>query len=203
MTAAADLDVAARTLVEVGRAFAARGSVPATSGNFSLRLDERRVAITRSGTDKGALVPADILIVDLEAPPPPGASAETPLHTALYRARPAVGAVIHTHADAAAVLSLAGDDLLLSGWELLKAFSEDEARLFAEGSGAFYLHAGGKVLVVVCERGDYLRVPAGTRHWFDMGPDPEFTAVRLFTDPAGWVASFTGDPIADRFPRFP
>ncbi|HWU86518.1 MAG TPA: hypothetical protein VN253_04560, partial [Kofleriaceae bacterium] len=80
--------------------------------------------------------------------------------------------------------------------------SEDEARLFAEGSGAFYLHIHGKVLVVVCERGDYLRVPAGTRHWFDMGPDPEFTAVRLFTDPSGWVASFTGEPIADRFPRF-
>jgi len=80
--------------------------------------------------------------------------------------------------------------------------TEDEARLFAEGRGAFYLHLGGKVLVVVCERGDYLRVPAGTRHWFDTGPDPELTAVRLFTDPAGWVASFTGDEIADRFPRF-
>src|SRR5262245_34817832 len=80
--------------------------------------------------------------------------------------------------------------------------SEDEARLFAEGSGAFYLHIEGKVLVDVCERGDYLRVPSGTRHWFDMGPAPEFTAVRLFTDPAGWVASFTGDTIAERFPRY-
>lgn len=80
--------------------------------------------------------------------------------------------------------------------------SEDEARLFAEGSGAFYLHTGGKVLQVVCERGDYLRVPAGTRHWFDMGPRPSFTAVRLFTDPAGWVAAFTGDGIAARFPRY-
>ena len=80
--------------------------------------------------------------------------------------------------------------------------TEDEARLFAEGSGGFYLHIAGKVLVVVCERGDYLRVPAGTRHWFDMGPDPEFTAVRLFTDPSGWVASFTGEAIADRFPRY-
>jgi len=80
--------------------------------------------------------------------------------------------------------------------------AEDEARLFAGGSGAFYLHLGGEVLVVVCERGDYLRVPAGTRHWFDMGPDPDFTAVRLFTSPEGWVARFTGDPIASRFPRF-
>jgi 1,2-dihydroxy-3-keto-5-methylthiopentene dioxygenase len=80
--------------------------------------------------------------------------------------------------------------------------SEDEARLFAEGSGAFYLHTGAQVLQIVCERGDYLRVPAGTRHWFDMGPRPCFTAVRLFTDPAGWVATFTGDEIAARFPRF-
>lgn len=80
--------------------------------------------------------------------------------------------------------------------------SEDEARLFAEGSGAFYLHLEGKVLQIVCERGDYLLVPAGTRHWFDMGPRPFFTAVRLFTDPAGWVAAFTGDAIAGRFPRF-
>lgn len=80
--------------------------------------------------------------------------------------------------------------------------TEDEARLFAEGSGAFYLHLGDQVLILVCERGDYLRVPAGTRHWFDMGPDPEFTAVRLFTNPEGWVAQFTGDAIADRFPRY-
>jgi methylthioribulose-1-phosphate dehydratase len=81
------------------------------------------VAITRSGTDKGALVPEDILVADVEAPPPPGASAETPLHLMLYRDRPTAGAVIHTHADAAAVLSLAGDDLVLTGWELLKAFT--------------------------------------------------------------------------------
>lgn len=119
----ADLDATVRSLLEAGRTFAARGSVPATSGNFSLRLDEDRVAITRSGTDKGALVPADIVIAHLDAPPPPGASAETALHLALYRDRPAVRAVIHTHADAAAVLSRAGRDLLLSGWELLKAFA--------------------------------------------------------------------------------
>ncbi len=80
--------------------------------------------------------------------------------------------------------------------------TEDEARLFAEGTGAFYLHLGNRVLIVVCERGDYLRVPAGTRHWFDMGPDPDFTAVRLFTNPEGWVAQLPGDPIADRFPGY-
>lgn len=113
----------ARALVEVGRFFSARGSAPATSGNFSARIDERSCAITRSGVDKGELVEADILAALIHDPPPQGASAETPLHLALYRDRPEVGAVIHTHADAAAVLSFAGEDLALSGWELLKAFS--------------------------------------------------------------------------------
>jgi 1,2-dihydroxy-3-keto-5-methylthiopentene dioxygenase len=46
-----------------------------------------------------------------------------------------------------------------------------------------------------------ISVPAGTRHWFDMGPDPEFTAVRLFVNPDGWVAAFTGETIAQNFPR--
>ncbi len=79
---------------------------------------------------------------------------------------------------------------------------EDEVRFFVEGSGVFFLRAAGKVHALLCERGDLLSVPAGTRHWFDMGPAPCFTAIRLFTNPAGWVARFTGDRIAQRFPAF-
>jgi len=44
-------------------------------------------------------------------------------------------------------------------------------------------------------------VPAGTPHWFDMGPEPHFTAIRLFNNPEGWIANFTGDDIADKYPR--
>ena len=80
--------------------------------------------------------------------------------------------------------------------------SEDEVRFFVEGEGVFYLRAAGKVYVILCEQGDLLSVPAGTRHWFDMGPAPRFTAIRLFTTPKGWVAQFTGDRIAQRFPLF-
>jgi len=57
------------------------------------------------------------------------------------------------------------------------------------------------VYEVSCERGDLISVPAGTRHWFDMGPAPSFVAIRLFINPEGWVASFTGSDIAERFPR--
>jgi 1,2-dihydroxy-3-keto-5-methylthiopentene dioxygenase len=78
--------------------------------------------------------------------------------------------------------------------------TEDEVRFFVEGSGSFYLHVDGRICHVVCEQNDLISVPARTRHWFDMGTAPYFCAIRLFTDPAGWVAEFTGDPIAARFP---
>ncbi|HWJ75732.1 MAG TPA: cupin [Kaistia sp.] len=79
---------------------------------------------------------------------------------------------------------------------------EDEVRFFVEGSGAFYLHLGDKVYQVVCTRDDLLSVPAGTLHWFDMGPEPRFTCIRLFVTPDGWVAKFTGDKISASIPRF-
>lgn len=79
--------------------------------------------------------------------------------------------------------------------------SEDEVRFFVRGEGLFVVHAAGKVFAVRCTRGDLISVPAHTRHWFDMGPEPDFTAIRLFNDPEGWVANFTGDTISDHFPR--
>lgn len=80
--------------------------------------------------------------------------------------------------------------------------AEDEVRFFVRGEGIFYLHLGARVYTVGCAQGDLMSVPAGTPHWFDMGPAPDFTAIRLFTNPEGWVAEPTGEPIATRFPRF-
>jgi 1,2-dihydroxy-3-keto-5-methylthiopentene dioxygenase len=80
--------------------------------------------------------------------------------------------------------------------------AEDEVRFFVAGSGLFTLHVNGRVYEMLCEAGDLIRVPAGTKHWFDMSEAPSFVALRLFNNPAGWVAEFTGDDIASRFPRF-
>lgn len=80
--------------------------------------------------------------------------------------------------------------------------ADDEVRFFVEGAAQFYLHQAGKVFMLVCEAGDLIRVPAGTPHWFDMGPKPRFTAIRLFVSPAGWLAQFTGASIAEAFPAF-
>lgn len=79
--------------------------------------------------------------------------------------------------------------------------SEYEVRFFVDGQGLFSLHLGDEVYSVLCEKGDLISVPAGTTHWFDMGPNPRFKAIRLFTSPEGWVANFTGSDIAERFPR--
>ena len=78
--------------------------------------------------------------------------------------------------------------------------SEDEVRFFVAGRGAFYLHIGNRVYQTICVAGDLISVPAGTTHWFDMGANPEFTAIRLFLNPDGWVANFTGSAIAQNFP---
>jgi len=79
---------------------------------------------------------------------------------------------------------------------------DDEVRFFVEGAGVFYLHLDAQVFMLLCERNDLIAVPAGTRHWFDMGESPCFTVIRLFTRPDGWIARYTGAAIAGLFPAF-
>jgi 1,2-dihydroxy-3-keto-5-methylthiopentene dioxygenase len=78
--------------------------------------------------------------------------------------------------------------------------AEDEVRFFVSGRGCFYLHLGTEVFAVVCEGGDLLSVPADTAHWFDMGAEPDFCAIRLFEEEDGWVGDFTGTGIAELLP---
>jgi len=79
---------------------------------------------------------------------------------------------------------------------------EDEVRFFVAGSGLFTLHVDGNVYEILCTQGDLIAVPDSTRHWFDMGPEPSFIAIRFFTEPDGWVGHFTGTDIARKFPRY-
>ena len=79
---------------------------------------------------------------------------------------------------------------------------EDEVRFFVAGSGLFTLHVEGEVYEIRCETGDLIGVPDSTTHWFDMGPEPSFVAIRFFTEADGWVGHFTGTDIAQRFPRY-
>jgi methylthioribulose-1-phosphate dehydratase len=120
-----EFDERAAELIEAGRFLFSRGWVPATSGNFSARLADGRLALTVSGRHKGRLTPADILVADVDGRSLDQGlpSAETALHVQLYRRFPAVHAVLHPHSVNATLLSLLHqDELVLQGYELLKAF---------------------------------------------------------------------------------
>ncbi|MCQ8242376.1 1,2-dihydroxy-3-keto-5-methylthiopentene dioxygenase [Rhizosaccharibacter radicis] len=109
-----------------------------------------------------------------------------------------------TGAGTADVIKLRPDtpnkDALRSKFLSEHTHSEDEVRFFVHGSGSFILHVDGRVYDAHCTQGDLISVPTGTRHWFDAGTEPFVTALRVFTDTTGWVAHYTGDDIADRFP---
>lgn len=115
-------------IVIATRQLAAAGLTPATSSNFSRRLDDRHAAITVSGRDKGRLTEADIMVVDFDGNAVGSQhrpSAETLLHTQLYRRFAEVGCVLHTHSITQTVASrlFAGaGHVRLEGYELLKAF---------------------------------------------------------------------------------
>jgi methylthioribulose-1-phosphate dehydratase len=114
----------AAELVNAGRRLYQRGWVPATSGNFSARLDGRRIAITVSGAHKGELDVQHIMVVDTQgrALQDKRPSAETLLHSMLYARFPEVGAVLHVHSVNATLLSrMVSGALVLEGYELLKA----------------------------------------------------------------------------------
>ncbi|HET7930611.1 MAG TPA: methylthioribulose 1-phosphate dehydratase [Rhodanobacteraceae bacterium] len=116
-------------IARVGAEFAARGWTPATSSNFSLRIDATHVAVTISGRDKGALTPDDVMAVDLDGhalDPALKSSAETALHLQIYRRLPETGAVLHTHSHNQTVASrlfAAAGVIRLRGWELQKAIT--------------------------------------------------------------------------------
>lgn len=79
---------------------------------------------------------------------------------------------------------------------------DDEVRFFVEGAGLFYIRRGGMVHALECTAGDLIVLPAGTPHWFDTGERPDFTVIRLYVTPEGWIARYTGDEIARSIPLY-
>lgn len=112
-------------LIAAGQFFHNRGWVPATSSNFSARLGAEEILITSSGQHKGRLDEHGFLRADLQGhtlEQGKRPSAETGLHTLMYRRDPHIGCVLHTHSVNATVLSMALDSIVLEGYELQKAF---------------------------------------------------------------------------------
>ncbi|HEX9960915.1 MAG TPA: cupin domain-containing protein [Pyrinomonadaceae bacterium] len=69
---------------------------------------------------------------------------------------------------------------------------EDEVRFIVKGHGCFYIAPpGGDVVSITMEAGDLIRVPRGTKHWFDLCEDRTVRAIRLFQDASGWTPHYT------------
>jgi methylthioribulose-1-phosphate dehydratase len=119
----------ADAIADAARELAALGWTPATSSNFSMRVNVELAAVTISGRDKGRLGREDIMLVDMaghavgtRARP----SAETELHTQIYRRLPQAQVVLHTHSRTQSVASrlfAAAGRVRLEGWELQKAIT--------------------------------------------------------------------------------
>lgn len=155
---------AARDICRAGEFLYQRGWSPATSSNYSCRLDDHHVAITVSGRHKGQLSADDVMVVDLDGQPIQSdcrPSAETALHTVIYQDRADVGAVLHTHSVKATVLSRLvneGDSVILQDYELQKAFSGIDT------------HEGQVHVPVFANTQDIPALAASARRWLADNP---------------------------------
>ena len=79
--------------------------------------------------------------------------------------------------------------------------SEDEIRFFVDGKGLFWFNMENQpIFNLLCERGDLISVPAGTKHWFDAGvKNPFVKAIRIFIDMSGWVPEYTHSKVEENF----
>ncbi len=90
-------------------------------------------------------------------------------------------------------------DELLATFARCHVHSDDEIRFIIDGAGVFgvVLPDGGQVELTV-EAPEYIRVPAGTEHWFRLTSAKRCKAIRYFSETPKWEADFTGTQI--RFP---
>jgi 1,2-dihydroxy-3-keto-5-methylthiopentene dioxygenase len=85
-----------------------------------------------------------------------------------------------------------GLDAMLARFSREHWHDEDEVRFIIQGRGVFHIHPkDAPVVAIEVEAGDLIRVPRGTWHWFDLCPDRQIRAIRLFQDPAGWTPLYT------------
>jgi L-fuculose-phosphate aldolase len=101
-------------VLDGARAMLREGLVVGMVGNVSRRVGNR-ILITPSRVPYPRMGPADVVAVDLEAGHSRNEaipSTELPVHLAIYRKRPDVNAVIHTHSSHAVAWSFLGEPLL-------------------------------------------------------------------------------------------
>lgn len=79
---------------------------------------------------------------------------------------------------------------------------EDEVRFFLEGKALIYLNIDGLIHILECTCGDFVLIPAGVKHWMDIGPKPEFSVIRWFNSKSAFINNFTESFAAEATPRW-
>jgi 1,2-dihydroxy-3-keto-5-methylthiopentene dioxygenase len=102
-----------------------------------------------------------------------------------------------------------GLDAMLAKFNIEHWHDEDEVRYILAGRGLFHIHPPqGPVVAIEVEAGDLIRVPRGTRHWFDLCAEKRIRAIRLFQDASGWTPRYTNSAVDRKYepvcfgPRF-
>jgi glutamate-1-semialdehyde aminotransferase/ribulose-5-phosphate 4-epimerase/fuculose-1-phosphate aldolase len=99
-------------VLEICRGLLDRGFLKSTEGNVSVRIPGRHeFAITPTSYSYADMVPEDVCVLDFDLHAISGskkASIESSMHAAVYRHRPDVNVVIHTHQPYASALGLMG-----------------------------------------------------------------------------------------------
>jgi 1,2-dihydroxy-3-keto-5-methylthiopentene dioxygenase len=102
--------------------------------------------------------------------------------------------VIDIHSDTP------GLDAMLAKFNIEHWHDEDEVRFILAGRGLFHVHfQDGPVIAIEVGEGDWIRVPRGTHHWFDLCGDRRIRAIRLFQDPAGWTPHYTNSGVDRKY----
>jgi 1,2-dihydroxy-3-keto-5-methylthiopentene dioxygenase len=85
-----------------------------------------------------------------------------------------------------------GLDAMIDKFNKEHIHTEDEVRFIVKGRGLFHIHPqnGDEVFSIEMTAGDWISVPAGTKHWFDFCHERTIRAIRLFQDKAGWTPHY-------------
>jgi 1,2-dihydroxy-3-keto-5-methylthiopentene dioxygenase len=93
-----------------------------------------------------------------------------------------------------------GLDAMLNRFSKEHWHDEDEVRFIVHGRGLFHIHPPkGKIFSLEVVKGDMIRVPRGTHHWFDLCADKTIRAIRLFQDTSGWTPHYTETREEEKF----
>lgn len=133
----------AQDLVACIKFFNQKNWSPASSTNYSVRSTHSdQYIISRSGVDKNLFELSDLILIDSEGKVLPPfsesdvkSSAETEIHTEIYRRYPEINCVVHTHSVLGTVLSYALEKekrITFEGLEILKGLEGNTTHLLTE-----------------------------------------------------------------------